>query len=426
VINSTFVFVSGIDSGSIMNRFNQDLAMVDFKLPLDLFNTLSTACIVTVQLVLIAIGTIHSLAAIPAIFLVIWAVQNFYLRTSKRLRQLDLETKSALHTKVSESYQGIVTIRAHGWQKRVTDEFWEALDRSQEPQYVLWMVQTWLAFVLSMVVAGLAVIVAGIAIALPSKTSAGALGLAFVNMTTLSEYLSHTVISWVSLETSLGAIARIEAFEKDTPVEREVEGPVEVDREWPKRGEVSIDHLWARYGSEEEEGEKTTWSLEDVTVRVAAGERVAVCGRSGSGKSTFLMALLGLIETPRGGIYLDEVDILRVKREVLRGRYFVISQEGFLLGETIREALDPEGRYAGDEGVIVEVLRECGILEKVGECGGLNGELDKASLSVGEKQLLGVARAVLHAAGTEGGVVLFDEATSRLVLIFFLGCGVMI
>ncbi|KAK3313259.1 putative ATP-binding cassette transporter [Apodospora peruviana] len=411
VLSATFVFITGIDTGSIMNRFNQDITLVDFKLPIDLLNTISTGFNVTVQLVLVARAAVYSLAILPVLFAVLWIIQHFYLRTSKRLRQLDLEAKSDLHTKVSEAYQGIVIIRAHRWQRTLLEEFWEKLDRSQEPMYLLFMVQTWLSFVLNMIVAVLAVVVAGIAVAAPSKTSAGALGVAFINMTTLGELLTHVIQSWTSLETSLGAIARIEAFERHTPIEKKVTDPVHVPPEWPKAGALTLDHLSASYHPEHE---KPVWSLQDVSLQIRAGEKVAVCGRSGSGKSTFLMSLLALIETPRGAIYLDDIDISRIPADLLRSKYFVISQDNYLQGETIRQVLDPDGNYAGDDGAINAVLSKCAILDKVGECGGLSGSLQEASLSTGETQLFALAKVILQAGAVAGGVVLFDEASSSI------------
>lgn len=68
-----------------LNRFNRDLMLVDFKLPLDLFNTFSTACIAVVQivLVLVALLAVYCLAVTPVLF-VIWVIQRFYLGSSNR------------------------------------------------------------------------------------------------------------------------------------------------------------------------------------------------------------------------------------------------------------------------------------------------------------------------------------------------------
>jgi ATP-binding cassette subfamily C (CFTR/MRP) protein 1 len=412
VLNSTFVFISGIDTGSLINRFNQDLGLIDSRLPVDFLNTAAEFFPGIAQVVLVSVAAVHVLAVLPALVVTLYFLQHFYLRTSKQLRQLDLESTSGLHTKFSETYEGLVTIRAHAWQTTMRQELWKKLDRSQEPFYLLMMVQTWLRLVLDFTVAGLAVTVVGVAVATRYSTSASAIGVAFLNMVTLGENITRLITSWTSLETSLGAIARIEAFEKDTPIEADIESPVDVPPEWPSAGKLVFDRVFASYNPEQP---KSSWSLHDISFDVKAGERIAICGRSGSGKSTLLLSLLSLIETPRGRILLDGVDISRVPRSLLRSKYFVISQDTFSQGETIRDSLDSDGTISDD--VITCALRDCAILDRVIACGGLSGKLGDINLSVGETQLFCLARIILHAGLRQGGVVLFDEATSRYVTI---------
>jgi ABC-type multidrug transport system fused ATPase/permease subunit len=213
------------------------------------------------------------------------------------------------------------------------------------------------------------------------------------------------------LETSLGAIARIQAFEEDTPREPEVEKSVDVPAEWPASVQLTFDNVWASYHPD---AEKPDWSLRNATFQINAGERVAVCGRTGAGKSTLLLSLLGLIETPRGTISLDGISISRVRRSLLRSRLHVISQDAFIQGEAVREALDPQGNVLDE--VINEVLRDCALLDKINTSGGLSANFDDINLLVGETQLLVLARTVLQARSKpRGGVVLLDEATSRYI-----------
>ena len=424
VLSADFVFISRVDSGSLMNRFNQDLMLVDLKLPLDLSNSASELFTGIFQVILVAVAAVYALAVLPVICMILYLIQHFYLRTSKQLRYLDLQSKSGLHTKLSETFAGLVTIRAHGWQDLFRQEFEEKLDRSQEPLYLLYMVQQWLQLTLNLVVAGLAITITGLAVGIRGKTSASAIGVAFLNMTTLGETLTTFIASWTSLETSLGAIARIQAFEKDTPVEPEVRSPVQLPPSWPASGNVQIDNLWTSYNSNARD---PVWSLRGINLNVHAGEKIAICGRSGSGKSTLLLSLLQLIETQQGTITIDNVDISRVDRSLLRRRFHVISQDPmYAPGETVREALDPDA-LASDE-TINDVLRECSILDKINTCtadsggGSLSAKMNDLSLSVGETQLFALARTILAAAssptssptGAAGSIVLLDEATSSV------------
>lgn len=456
VSKATFSFISRVDTGSLINRFNQDLMFVDSRLPLDLLNTAAALLTGIAQVVLVGVSAVYVLATIPVLGVVLFTLQHFYLRTSKQLRHLDLESKADLQTRLSESYQGLATIRAAGWQRHVHAEFQSKLDRSQAPVYLLWMVQTWLKLVLNLVVAGLAVVVMGVAVGLrrngETSSSASGIGIAFLNLTTLGETLTNLLTAWTSLETSLGAIARIKTFERDTPTERDVfrrrtdksdddygDGGYEPPESWPESGGIKLEGVWATYDnhedsadmlasdaavySEKQQNDTTTnYALQDISLDVRPGERVAVCGRTGSGKSTLLLALLGLVPLRRGQISIDGRDTAAVPRDQLRGAVHVIPQDAFISiaspadgEETIRTALDPAGRL-GDE-KLLDVLRDCGVLEKVLGAGGLAASVgdETLSLSAGERQLFILARLICRAEarGHDEGILLLDEATSR-------------
>ena len=361
------------------------------------------------QTILIAVAAVYVLAAVPVVFVALFLIQHVYLRTSKQLRQLDLQSNAGLQAKASETYAGLATIRAHRWKSMMLNELRERLDRTQEPNYLLLVVQSWLRLVLALLVAGLSVVVVGVAVA-TRRAGGGAIGVAFLNLVTLGSVLTNFISSWTNLETSLGAIARIEAFERDTPREPKVSDPVEVSATWPEKGDVKIENLHTTYATAGS-GDPPAWSLRDVSLHIKAGERVAVCGRTGSGKSTLLLALLALVECPRGRILLDDVDISRVPRSLLRSRFHVVSQDTFSQGESVREALDPGGLFSDE--AIEDVLRECGVMENVVAAGGVEGSLSGVNFSAGEAQLFVLARTILRAGGRSGGVVLLDEATSR-------------
>lgn len=101
-------------------------------------------------------------------------------------------------------------------------------------------------------VAGLAVVIVGMAVGLRSHINPGFLGLALVNMMGLSHALTNLVQHWTNLETSLGAIARIKDFAENTPVEGAPdESTSHLDPAWPSSGALSFEGVSASYGSVE-------------------------------------------------------------------------------------------------------------------------------------------------------------------------------
>ncbi|KAH0423428.1 hypothetical protein CcaCcLH18_12210 [Colletotrichum camelliae] len=133
VLLAPSAFISRTDTGSLMNRFNQDLMFVDALLPLDLFNTCAELFTSTFRLILVAIVYKQALAVLHVLFAALYFIQRVYLRSSKQLRLLDLGWKADLRTKFGETASGLSVIRANGWLNPMREKFMEKLDRSQEP-----------------------------------------------------------------------------------------------------------------------------------------------------------------------------------------------------------------------------------------------------------------------------------------------------
>lgn len=439
VFRAQFPIISQIDTGTTLNRFSQDLMFVDMQLPIDLFNTSSEFFTAIIQIVLITVASLPMLCAIPVLFAVLYIIQHFYLRTSKQLRLQELDAKAALLTGISEtgSGAGLSTIRAHGWSDVAMARFLEKLDRSQEPLYLLYAVQRWLQLVLNLVVAGVVVAMIGASVALKTsnKVSAGAVGVAFLNAVTLGETLTQFIVAYTGLETSLGAIARIALFQLQTPVEEDdmaISPTAYSSQEVPTArapggGSIRFENVWATYDSSttstagvsmNSQASNTEWSLRGVSLDIKPGERIAVCGTTGSGKSTMHLALLRMVYTPIGSIFIDGVDHASMSVEALRKHFLVITQDKLESFSTLREELDPHEVFSDSR--VESVLRECGIMDMVlNTPGGLTAKREDCKFSAGEEQLLSVARVILDvereagAPGSEGGVVLLDEVTSR-------------
>lgn len=207
-------------------------------------------------------------AILPFVLAALYAIQNFYLRTSRQLRLLEyappchylhvtaltvrsmgrLEANAPVLAQFIESLSGLSTIRAYSWTNIYTSKSTNLLDTSQKPYYLLLCIQRWLVLVLDLVVAGLAVVLVGMAVGLRSSINPGFLGLALVNMMSLSHSLTQLVQFWTNLETSLGAIARIKDFAENTPIERSLqESSGHLDADWPSRGALRLEGVSARY-----------------------------------------------------------------------------------------------------------------------------------------------------------------------------------
>ncbi|KAL7924395.1 multidrug resistance-like protein [Trichoderma austrokoningii] len=417
------------DNGITVNRFSQDLQLIDMELPASALGVVITLAFGVAQFILVCASSKYMAAIIPFLLALLYAVQHFYLRTARQLRLLDIEFKAPLYSQLMETVSGLVTIRAFHWEFRSIAKYMNVLDTSQQPNYLLLCVQRWLVFAVNIMIMFLAVILIVLITTLREKIGPGFTGVALSNILAFSATMEATINSWVQLEISLGAVARIRSFSMQTKSEDDealealaAEGRNEQLLEpnlhaldstyWPSKGRIEIEALCASYPS-------SGCVLNDITLSIQAGEKVGICGQTGSGKSSLFLSLLGLIAQDSGKISIDGVDLATLPREYLRTRIVAVPQEAYILEGTVRlnadpyrdqdeDAVDSEGR----DQEIIAILERVGLWKKVEARGGLSTVIDDRFFSQGEAQLMILARAMLREG--KGRVLLLDEATSSL------------
>ena len=247
VMSATLGFLSSIDSGALLNRFSQDMSLINQALPLVLLNFAIILFDSIVSAGVIFSGASYAAVVIPFLLLTIYLVQHFYLRTSRQMRHLDLESKSPVYTQFTETAAGVQHIRAFSWQTEVLAQSYAILDQSQKPYYYMYCIQRWLTLVLELSLSVVAVVLVTLALNLPHTSSASAIGLALVNMIGFGSNMADAIAAWTRLETSLGAIARLRSFVNETPTEDEPENVPDLPPDWPQHGKITLSDVRARY-----------------------------------------------------------------------------------------------------------------------------------------------------------------------------------
>lgn len=199
------------------------------------------------QLIIIAVSAKYIIAILPACLAAYYCIQRYYLRTSRQLRVMEIEARSPLFSNLLLTTTGLATIRAFGWEDKYRGINRLHLTDSQKPIYLLYAAQMWLSVVLDMIVAGFVVVLMGIAVGTMGQGSPASIGLALVNVASLSASIKSFITHWTGLETSLGGIRRVKDFVDGTESEHLPGEDFNAPAQWPARGLIEFQGLTASY-----------------------------------------------------------------------------------------------------------------------------------------------------------------------------------
>ncbi|CAH0027538.1 unnamed protein product [Clonostachys rhizophaga] len=300
----------------------------------------------------------------------------------------------------------------------------DLLNSSQRPSYLLAMAQQWLLLVMNIIVAILAIILVSLATNL-QEINSGSVGAGLVMLMGLGASMTAVINSYTGLEIALCGINRLKAFGETTEGEDKPGEDVVPAVEWPPNGIIAISGVAASYTNDPD-----ALVLSGVALDIKSGEKVAVCGRTGSGKSSLISLILRMIDplTAHGpqlpSMAIDGTHLGNINRTVLRERIIALSQDAVFLpeGSSFKANIDPWNDASREEAM--DALAVVGLLDVLQDRGGLDALVKNAELSAGQKQMFALGRAILRRRVRarqmsekglpEGGVLLLDEITASV------------
>lgn len=392
---ATFLYYDTTPTAQLKNRLIADMGMVDGGIlaPLESFVynfialVLSLLAITTHQPLLLLI-----LLAAALIYIHLF---RYYLPISRCLRRMEMRYLTPIISNIGVMQDGLVTIRALRVEAHFQDRHLEAVDDFQKQDHFYWSMSYWLDFRTSMSSACMRAFL--ILFMVWYGTPASAIGFILTQTTIAMAAIQQLCDKFAQLQLDAVSLERVEMLNQ---IPEEPRGDNDPPEDWPRpTDDVKFEGMSFSYADD------GPMILKNVTFEIPGGSTCAVLGRTGSGKSTIANVLLAIRGASAGSCKIGDVDLAQVNRTTLRNRITFVQQDPILFPGTLRDNIDPEGRFTDDEckNAIQRVL---------GPKTKLNKQIDAAgkNLSQGQRQLVSIGRAILR----RSGLVILDEATASI------------
>ncbi|KAK7427150.1 hypothetical protein QQZ08_006263 [Neonectria magnoliae] len=395
VSKASFRYHDITPTSQLKNRLIADMGMVDGGIlsPLESFVynlialTLSLVAIMSHQPSLIFI-----LIGVAMLFVYFFRI---YVPVSRCLRRMEMRYLTPIIANIGVMQDGLVTIRALRVEGHFQDKHLDAVDDFQKQDHFFWSMAFWLDFRLGTSSACMRAVL--ILFMVWYGTAASAIGFVLTQTTVAMSAVQQLCERFAALQLDAVSLERVDALNR---IPEEPSGDIEPPEDWPRPCDsVRFEAMSFKYA------DNLPSVLDKISFEIPGGSTCAVLGRTGSGKSTIANALLATQAPSTGKVKIGSIDLSRVNREALRNRVTFIQQDPTLFPGTLRDNIDPEGKFTDEQcnNAIHRVL---------GQEWGLDSQIDAGgkNLSQGQRQLVGIGRAVLR----RSGLVILDEATASI------------
>ncbi|XP_062850775.1 ATP-binding cassette sub-family C member 9 isoform X2 [Trichomycterus rosablanca] len=407
IIHAPLRFFDITPLGQILNRFSADTNIIDQHIPPTLESLTRSTLLCLSAIGVIAFVTPAFLIALVPLAVAFYFIQKYFRVASRDLQDLDDSTQLPLLCHFSETAEGLTTIRAFRHEARFKQRMLDLTDTNNTAYLFLSAANRWLEVRTDYLGAVIVLTAAVAAIWMSSYGLApGLVGLGLTYALTVTNYLNWVVRNLADLEVQMAAVKKVNSF-LSTESEN-YEGSIDVSQvpeDWPQHGEIKIQDLCVRYDL------MLKPVLKHVHAFINPGEKVGICGRTGSGKSSLSLAFFNMVDVFDGKIIIDGIDICKLPLQTLRSRLSIILQDPILFSGSIRFNLDPECTCTDDR--LWEALEIAQLKNMVKALpGGLDAVVTEGgeNFSVGQRQLFCLARAFVR----KSSILIMDEATASI------------
>ena len=396
-------YFDGHSQGDTLSRVTNDVDTAAQSLNQSLGTVLSSSLLVLAVLVTM-FGMNWILALVTVVSTLIgFAFVSVFMGKSQGFFKSQQQDLAAVNGYVEEMYSGHNVVTSYNAIESTKEEFAKLnhrlYDSIWKSQFISGIMMPIMMFIGNFSYA--LVIIVGAALALNGQISIGIIVAFMVYVRTFSQPLSQIAQGITSLQQASAAMTRVFEFLSETEMEDESHKARQLTG---MKGEVVFDQVSFGYTPE-----RTI--IHDFSATARAGQKVAIVGPTGAGKTTIVNLLMKFYEIDKGSIRIDGVDTKKMKRSEVHDAFSMVLQDTWLFEGTIRDNLIYNQTGISDERMI-EAAKAVGIHHFIMTLpDGYDTVLDDTvTLSVGQKQLLTIARALLK----DSPLLILDEATSSV------------
>lgn len=394
-----------ISYGDILSRVTNDVSTLQQALSNSLPAIVSSAAQFIGCLIMMFITEWRMAAAAVVVTLIGFVLMAVIMSKSQKYFIARQESLGKLNGYVEEIYSGHGVVRISRAGRKVKERF---SGMNQEVYTANCMSQFFSGIMqpLMNVIGNLgyvAVCVLGAALVMDGQITFGVITAFIMYVRLFTSPLGQIAQGMTQMQTAAAAGDRVFDFLQEEELLEDT--GIEMKRE-EVRGEVEFEHVKFSYPSNPDK-----IIIRDFSAKIKPGQKVAIVGPTGAGKTTMVNLLMRFFEINRGSIRIDGISTSDMKRESLHNLFGMVLQDTWIFKGTVRENLVYNKEGVSDE-KIIEACRACGIYHFIETLPrGFDTVLDEnITISSGQKQLLTIARAMIQ----DSPMLILDEATSSV------------
>lgn len=396
-------FFDGHSHGDIISRLTNDIDAVSEGILQGITQLFSGIVTVVGSLVLMFLLDWRITLCVIVITIICIFVSKAIATNSGKMFRLQAQTIGELNGYVSETVGNLKVVKAFGYEDKSSEVFGEInarlYDCGQKAQFYSSLVNPTTRYINNL--AYISVGVLGGLAALAGHLSVGIISSFLIYATQFARPINDMTSILTQLQSAQAAAARIFALgeiEPETPDEDRPELEV-------KNGEVMFKDVDFSYNKDKE-------LIKDLNIAAKPGQRVAIVGPTGAGKTTIVNLLMNFYGVDKGTIFVDGQAIDSVQRDSLRKNFGMVLQDTWLFAGTVKENI-AYGKEGATEEEIINAAKAAsahGFIKRLPSGYDTMITEDGGNLSSGQKQLLTIARAML----SDPKILILDEATSNV------------